>query len=378
MKVLVLPSWYPTRLNPFDSDYVKYQTGLLKRYGIDIHVCFADLNFRYFLTGPRIIKHRCFVDENDVSTNVLEGPYLPKNSAVSLNLWLEKYYQFVDKSIKHSFTPDLIHAHSYLGGYVSSKLKQSRGIPYVVTEHFTGFLSGKIRRNHWLKAQLAFATADRCFTVSEGFSSHLTSEFNRSFSTIPNFIDTDLFHPSSSKHRQFTFVYVGDLIKRKQVDLLVEAFARLIHKNPDIRLRLIGDGPEKEDLKNLVESMGLTETVEFRGSLSQIDVGKELRLAHCLVLPSKLETFGIVLIEALSSGVPVISFYNIGSDKVFDSSHGLHLEDQNAESLCHGMQQLMENHTKYDPVELRNHVMKNFSGVELSKKLLSQYSQVIG
>ena len=377
INVLVLPSWYPSRNNPVDSDYVQYQAGLLNKSGLKITVYFADLNIRNLLSGPLIIRSRCYHDLNDVSTNVLEGPFLPKNSTLSLRLWLKHYFDFVDKSISENRKFDVVHSHSYLGGYVAAQLKKKHGVPYLITEHYTGFVNGQIPSYHIPVAQEAFRNANRCFAVSEGFSRILSQQFNLPFSSLPNFIDTSLFQISDSEKEPFRFVFVGELIKRKQVDLMIRALGQLVREKPNTRLAIVGEGPQKSNLIALAKKLQLTDRIHFLGRLTQLEVTREISISHSLILPSRLETFGIVLIEALSCGVPVICFKNIGSDEIFDESHGIRIDAQNPEGLLGAMRKMIENHHVFDPLHLRSHVEQNFSRQSMTKSLKAIYSEII-
>ena len=104
-----------------------------------------------------------------------------------------------------------------------------------------------------------------------------------------------------------TMIFVGRLAAVKGVRVLIEAFTKVHAKDPEARLVLVGDGPERKDLEAYVTKMGCNNAVRFTGYLSQDEVAHELSAADLFVLPSFAEGVPVVLMEALASGLPVIA-----------------------------------------------------------------------
>jgi glycosyltransferase involved in cell wall biosynthesis len=102
-------------------------------------------------------------------------------------------------------------------------------------------------------------------------------------------------------------LFVGRLIPEKRVDVLLEAMARLCASVPDARCLLVGDGPARHDLENLVKRLRLGRNVRFAGFYPPRDVYRAMKASKVLVLPSQREGFGIVVLEAAASGLPVIT-----------------------------------------------------------------------
>jgi glycosyltransferase involved in cell wall biosynthesis len=127
--------------------------------------------------------------------------------------------------------------------------------------------------------------------------------------TISPHVDTDFFRPGTARpDRPFTVGYVGRLHAQKGVDLLLEALASL---PGEVRLVIVGNGPEEERLRRLSRDAGMDNRVAWRGAMSHRELPGQYRDMDALVLPSRTgprwkEQFGRVLIEAMSSGVPVI------------------------------------------------------------------------
>ena len=122
--------------------------------------------------------------------------------------------------------------------------------------------------------------------------------------------------PTNMNHR-FRFLYVGQFIRRKRLDMLIEALADIKHY--DFELTVIGSGPLEGELRALAQSK-LFERVHWLGCLSMSTVHKEMAKADCLVLPSRHDGWGAVVSEALMRGTPVIASDACGASVVVKAS----------------------------------------------------------
>jgi len=119
-------------------------------------------------------------------------------------------------------------------------------------------------------------------------------------------------------------LYVGRLIKDKQVALLIEAVALVREHFPEVRCRIIGEGPERQKLEEMVKSLQLESNVSFAGRAE--DVYGEMKISKIMVHPSRREGFGIVLIEAAACGTPVVTINasdNASKDLVYSGKFGI-------------------------------------------------------
>ncbi len=142
-------------------------------------------------------------------------------------------------------------------------------------------------------------------TSSYALTSPLLSQFMEKIEIIPNAVDIERFVPGEIE-REPIVVYVGRLVEYKGVDILLKAMKIVQKSLKDARLVIIGDGEDRKKFEEL--SKKLEVKTEFKGRLPDEDVTEWLRKARVLVLPSfsRLEAFGIVLLEAMASATPVI------------------------------------------------------------------------
>ncbi|MBI4513435.1 MAG: glycosyltransferase family 4 protein [Gemmatimonadetes bacterium] len=124
---------------------------------------------------------------------------------------------------------------------------------------------------------------------------------------VPNGVDIARISAAPASAEPTDLVYVGRLIAHKQVHLLIEALRCLRELRPGATLLVIGDGPERGNLERLAETLGMRESVRFAGQLRSLEeVYAHLKSSRVMVLPSKREGFGTVVLEAWACGIPVV------------------------------------------------------------------------
>jgi glycosyltransferase involved in cell wall biosynthesis len=123
---------------------------------------------------------------------------------------------------------------------------------------------------------------------------------------IPDGVDVAQFRPALQP-RQPEIVYVGSLIKRKGLPYLLEAMVQVVRELPALRLTIVGDGPERAALESTAVKLGLSECVTFAGLQSADGVRQAMQRAMAFVLPSVEEGLGVVLLEALACGTPIVA-----------------------------------------------------------------------
>ncbi len=137
---------------------------------------------------------------------------------------------------------------------------------------------------------------------------------------IPLGIETHV-APSTVRPQGFTVCTVTRLIARKRVDRLIRAFARLAAERPDARLVIVGDGPERLALEQLVRALGVQRRVELTGALDARAAQERMSRASVMALPSVRESLGAVYLEAMSLGVPPLGTCGEGIEEYID--HGV-------------------------------------------------------
>ncbi len=268
---------------------------------------------------------------------------------------------------------DLLHANFAMPDGVATRLlAQKLGIPYIITEHqavLKDLLANKKLREQMLKA---YRDAFKVIAVSEHTRKIIleASPTLTNLRVIPNGIDPTLFQPISQPAKSINkLIYIGYLVEHKGVHVLLKAIELLA--DPDIRLSIVGDGIYREQLKSLCSEYGISKQVEFLGEKTPGEVAQLLLNHDALVHPSFIESFGIVVVEALAVGTPVVATYNGGSEHILKPELGVLVAPRDAKALAEGITELRQNH--YDPKLLRDYVIENYSLENVVAQTLAEY-----
>ena len=197
---------------------------------------------------------------------------------------------------------------------------------------------------------------------------------------LPNFAVSE-HEPSSKPPKNNTLLFVGKLVEQKGIDVLIRAIARVWQVIPDVRLKIIGEGPEEQKLKKLAADLNLADHVVFTGKLSNARVMQEYADALCVVIPSKyVENCSIVGIEALSRGKVIIAG-NLGGlpDLVDDHETGFLVRPNDPDDLSDKIIYVMQNNSLIAEMGARARAkyLNSFSKPAHYRTLLSVYERTI-
>lgn len=227
--------------------------------------------------------------------------------------------------IRHARDVDIIHANwtlSGICGLLSSLLYRKKLL--ITVQGSDIFQAGKIPIIRFI-TKMALKRSDRIIALSKSLA-HETSQLAQiplnKISVIPNGVDISRFNFSPPASREKILLFVGSLIERKGGHILIEAFYNILKKFPDYQLIMIGEGNQHNNLQNLIQRKNLTGKVTLIGVQSQTEVGNWMSKAKLFIFPSLEEGQGVVLVEALASGLPCIGSDVGGIPDVIDPAVG--------------------------------------------------------
>ncbi|MCG3218570.1 MAG: glycosyltransferase family 4 protein [Candidatus Heimdallarchaeota archaeon] len=179
-------------------------------------------------------------------------------------------------------------------------------------------------------------------------SRQIIPRMNPNSEVIPNGVDTSFFYPREEKEEE-KILYVGRLIPYKRVELLLETMKWLTKKRPGITLKIIGEGPSREKIKQIIKELGLKEKVELEHNITDEKLREEYQKAKILVQPSEREGQSIVALEAMASGTPVISVESKWSalEKIIKGKRIGEVAKAKRKELGIKIDQLIEDEEKY-------------------------------
>ena len=253
---------------------------------------------------------------------------------------------------EREFRPDVIHVHWWFPGGLAVWPRATGGAPVVLTSHGTDlFLLDRSAATRALAAPI-FRTAAEVTVISTPLvprvaalgvdAAHVT--------VVPMPMDESTFRADGPPpHESKTLLFVGRLIERKGPEYAVRALASLRGAGRDVRLTLVGDGPDRAALERLAGALGVLDFVTFTGALPPAEVSRMYRCAAVLLMPAvtdwkgEQEGFGMVIVEAMAAGVPVVATRSGGiGDIVRDSENGLLVAERDAEGLARAALRLLD------------------------------------
>ena len=217
------------------------------------------------------------------------------------------YAHAVKRSLQEENDVDIFLAHmAFPEGDACRRISSCIGKPYVVTIRNSDLI--KCRNSSLYKDIVRHVVSDaRSIVVpSVSIKNKVESRFGVHAHFVPNGFDPFVLQ-SKEPSCKTRVLSIGRLLPTKGIDTTIRAAAKLSEiRGGQIELRIAGDGPDRARLERLIVQLGCEQRVTLLGSLSRDEVGQLLRWADIMCLPSTEETFGLVYLEALSAGVPII------------------------------------------------------------------------
>lgn len=386
LHVLLLPSWYPSSLSPHSGPFFREQALALRDAGMKVGVIAPEIvGLRAFVKAGRPTTAIVREDDSGIPTyRKLAVPLLPQFSRRNAWFWLRAGRALFAAYVRDHGLPDLIHAHSAVyAGLLANEIGRRHDLPYVITEHLSTFAEGRLRR--WLRRPVsrAFGSAAARLVVSPQLGVTLTAHFGDAFcpwQTVPNTLDLRFEQPLDDKPPRnpglFQFLCIGRFRTLKAQDLLIAAFARAFQGDPSVRLRLAGSGLMQPSCRALANELGVAERVDFLGDLDRDSVRRELLAADALAIPSYYETFGVVVIEALACGKPVIATRCGGPEGLIDDTNGLTVPPGDPGLLADALTRMRQQYDSYDPVILRRDCLVRYSRRAVAGQLREKYDSI--
>lgn len=341
-RVLMLSWEYPPVTVGGLSRHVYDLSRFLVRAGAEVHVATISANGvpgRSLEEGVRI--HRVTVEHPN------GGEFIHWMLAFNLALMDRCRALIEDEGLRF----DVVHAHDWLVGYAAGYVKERYGLPLAATIHATehgrngGIFNELQRQISDIEWRLTY-DASRVIVCSTYMRRELQTVFSLppgKVDVIPNGVDPDNLDVSAltSSNRRFdagyerVVLYVGRLVREKGVQTLIEAAPAIFGQCEGARIVVIGKGPMMDELRRMAHTFGVQDRVLFTGFVSDQERNAWLRRADVAVFPSLYEPFGIVALEAMAAGIPVV-VSDVGGlgDVVEHGRNGLKMNPGDAGSLC--------------------------------------------
>lgn len=387
MNIVIIPAFFQTKSRKTLGSFFLEQARALQQKGHKVTILYCDT-----------YSIKCVKDwfaYNEEKSKIIEGIQIYRNRCFCpLKHGIEGHREAFAQGIQKLYDqymqenrPDIIHAHCCVwAGYAAMKLSEQIGIPYVVTEHATLFQlhRDEISEKNDKVIRKIFQKAARVICVSGAFAK-LIESYRPDIDVVGNVVNCDAFVPraDSEKHRGVRFLTVCYMeeeaqLYKKGIDILIQAWTEVVKKYTDVKLVIGGGGSAKTKVEQWVEEHGISKYVEFTDALDREQVIQEMQSCDCFVLPSRYETFGVVYIEAMACGKPVIAVANGGPDDFVKPFNGL-LIKPGAEELVQAFYEMIGHLTRgnyYQEEKISNYIKSKFSYEAIAEQLEAIYNSI--
>lgn len=379
MRVLVIPSWYPIGEDKLMGNYHKEFTENLNNFGINADMIFIERE-RFSRPLNYLFSKKQFINvEKNYQVYITKMFNLaPFSFDLQQKLYVKKIDKAYQKYVKIYGKPDIIHAHVTVpAGYAACKLGKKYKVPVIVTEH-----CAKLERffnDQMYQKYGKYVLENSTFSTVSNYMKKNILKYTQNCYIIPNLVDVKTFKNTTKRpiNNTFNLVSVCALREGKKIENIFKAMDVLIDKGiKNIHLDVIGDGFLEEYYKNECKKLNLDKYVSFLGRKSKDEISKIMQKENALVISSEIESFAIPGIEALASGIPVISTKCLGPEEYIDDKCGALCEVNNVESLAIAIEKVINNYDSYDPLYL-NSVADKFSARNVIKNTEKIYNNII-
>jgi glycosyltransferase involved in cell wall biosynthesis len=250
----------------------------------------------------------------------------------STRYFVSAYRYFLHRLLRRAAPPfDVLHCHGlYPSGYLAALLKPHLSVPILLTSHGGDVYEKNVRQQKPVlsrRHELAVRSADRLVAISPftaaGFLRLGARE--QQIVTIPNGVHLADFAAPAGRPADLDariqpgrfLLFIGRLVRRKGVDVLLRAFAQVAPAHAEVRLVIAGDGVERQALQALAQELGLGERVSFLGAVQGRTKTYLFQSTLGTIVPSRgWEAFGLVVLESYAAGKPVIASRHPGLDSL--------------------------------------------------------------
>lgn len=389
--VLIIPSWYPTSEAPLNGIYFAEQAQCLSRHGLQVGVVYPEQQSLRRLSWSALREKHFqtdWTDEHGIPTLRRYGWNVLSRFPPGLRCRIRNAVRLARRYVERYGVPDVLHAQSgRWAGVAAARIGRQYSVPFALTEHYSGFFRDAIFSWRRPLVRKGYRHAAVCSAVSTSLRDALASKNLAAASDIrlhPNLAPTSLFSPPPDGRPvppPFHVVTIARLSLRKNVGGLLEAVASLVpdssDSGPSPVLSVVGDGPERSRLEQKAQHLGIRKQVRFLGHLDRGAVRDVLRKAHAFVLPSLHETFGVVLLEAMATGLPVVATKSGGPEDLVTPETGLLVPPDDPEALREALRTLRRTWSSFDATTIHRYIHEQYGPEAFVERTQSLYRQAL-
>lgn len=389
MNVFIIPSWYPSTSNPIYGIFNREQAEMMARERPDwsVGVSTWGQGHEPFLLRAKDPMSFFKLFKMKGSSEHQNGDNLKEyfNGAFT---WTQKFRRGningIIKANDFNFQrfvsdfgkPDIISAQAtYPAGLVAQALSEKYQIPYTITLRMSPFPFPQYVADGQIVSHInqPLTKADLLIATSSALKERAESFGLDSVQTLNNPVDTTFFQQITNERSDVTTALsIGRMEDQKGIDLLLKALVDV----PALQLRIGGDGSKKREYQQLAKKLGLDNRVTWLNELSREQVRNEMQTCSFYVLPSRHETFGNVILEAMACAKPVVATKCGGPNDLVTPDVG-YLCEIEVNDLAKKIDKMTLGFDSFNPETIRKHIEENHSPKVWIQKLENVFKSVV-
>lgn len=306
-------------------------------------------------------------------------------SETQLNKYKNRFREVLEKEIEN-FKPDIIHTQHI---WIWSSIVTEYNVPTVITSHGSDMMGYNIDNSFGKYCRKAINECDKIITISKKNNQVVLENFPEAENkciTLKNGYDTNIFYLKKFEkqsvlnefniHKKYDKIvlFAGRLTENKGIDVLLNATKK--YENGKILTIIAGGGGLLEELKSQVAKLKLKDVV-FVGDQSQENLNKLYNIADVLAVPSRIEGFGLVAIEALACGTPVVATNKGGMTDFINDEVGALVDVEDDVMLEKEISKILNEEKIFNREKLSNYAKENYSQEAVTKDLIDVYKKVL-
>jgi glycosyltransferase involved in cell wall biosynthesis len=382
MNVLFFLSWYRSPGNLLSGIFFRDQALAVKQAGVNVYIiALNEMSLKYPLKYFMTKNKKEIFDDNGITTyilnylNIFPVRCLPKLHFLYGAFLFRKALRFIENS--KGIKIDIVHIHSALDAGIFYWFSQCK-LKFMITEHATFYKRDMLTASHKKYLPYVFSQASYIAAVSNGLRNDIGEYTPNKINVIYNCVAMDNFNPLKDTHKKkFRIFSIGAPLHKKGMDILIAAFAASTVLQ---FCELYIAGLETEEIKiltKMIDTLGIAENITLFGRIPRKEVAYYMYNADCFALTSRFETFGVVFIEAMYFGKPVIASSTGGPDSFITPETGLIVPVEDIEKTKIAIENMYYNINKYDPEYIKRYAIDNFSGEKIAMQIKTIYESII-
>jgi glycosyltransferase involved in cell wall biosynthesis len=391
MRVLLLSHMFPRGADDWGGIFVQEQAVALREARVDVRVMAGEpiwlmprvlrhrLVYRHLITTPTANWH-AVAGIPTLYFSYLVG-YRPRCVGMDGISYRREIKRLADR-VRADFPFDLVHAHTaFPDGGAGAWLARRFNVPLIITEHTGPFATLTERATVRRQTERAINSADTVIAVSNALKRDMLAQVRvreaDRIQVLGNGVNPELFRPEGTgppDDGTVCALWIGGFLPVKQPLMLIDAFAMALKEDSRLRLSLVGRGFLEEEVRARIKSAAVQGQVSVFPSAPRAMVADYMRRHHFLVISSESETFGLVAVEAMACGRPVLSTRCGGPEETIGQSGTGELVDNSVGGLAKGFLAMAARHGEFCATALHEYARSRFGLNTIAERLKAVYS----